>query len=193
MIWRLYRAVSLCDLVLKINHYNAAQLISHAERIKEAYIDHCQLNATHFGKSSKLLRESDEQIDRHSIVPLVRTDWSEKLDDADSARKAQARGDTDSWSTISRPVTLTGSEVSELFNGGAERLAPQVMQQTETGGDRSGYGGTIPTVQIEGMELPPTRSPEYRKTKTDSFENNTDTTTSGAIKPGDAYQVHPRG
>ena len=188
--------ITMRDLVLKINHYNAAQLISHAERIKEAYIDHCQLNATHFGKSSKLLRESDEQIDRHSIVPLVRTDWSEKLDDADSARKAQARGDTDSWSTISRPVTLTGSEVSELFNGGAERLAPQVMQQTETGGDRYGYGGTIPTVQIEGMEgatlLDP---PNIGKPKPQpALKTIPDTTTSGAIKPGGiAYQVHPPG
>ena len=48
------------------------------------------------------------------------------------------------------------------------------MQQTETGGDRYGYGGTIPTVQIEGMEGATLLDPPNRKTKTPAgFENNT--------------------
>ena len=39
------------NLVLKINQYNAAKLVTEAEQIKDAYIEHCQINATHFGKA----------------------------------------------------------------------------------------------------------------------------------------------
>ena len=188
--------ITMRDLVLKINHFNAAQLISHAERVKEAYIDHCQLHATHLGKSSKLLRESDDNIDRHSIVPLVRTDWSEKLDDADTARKLDALGDTASWSTVSRPITLTASEVSELFAGGADRLAPRVLVPS-TGRERDACpGGTTPAVQIEGMTgatlLDPPQAIQSKPKA--ALKTIPDITTAGAIKPGGAaYQVHPPG
>ena len=178
--------VTMRDLVLKINHYNAAQIISHAERVKDAYIDHCQRNASHFGKSSKLLRESDDNIDRHSIVPLVRTDWSEKLDDADSTRKREALDDLDSWSTVSRPVTLTGSEISELFAGDADRLVPQVMIPS-TGKENNEVipGGTRPVVQIEGMAGATLLDPPQiiQPTPKPALKTIPDTTAAGAIKP----------
>ena len=181
--------ISMRDLALKINHHNAAALISRAERIKEAYVDYCQLNDTRFGKSSRLMRESDAQIDRTSVVPLVRTDWSEKLDDADSERKRTALGDTDSWSTVSRPVTLTPSEVSSLFEGGAQKLVPFVQEDLP-------HGGTSPLVQIEGMEGATLLNQNLIKEAPPPLPMKTvpDRAKAGAMKPGgDKYQVHPPG
>ena len=47
--------VKMRQLALTINQYSAAQLVGHAERIKEAYIDHCKQNTSLFGKSASLM------------------------------------------------------------------------------------------------------------------------------------------
>jgi len=110
-------------LVLTINQYRAADIIGSLSRVKDAYIELCEGNGSKFGKDTSLLRASDSRIDRTSVVPLERTDWSQKLDEADLSRQSMALHSTESWSTLSRPVSLTGTEISSLFDGDPAKLA----------------------------------------------------------------------
>ena len=55
---------------------------------------------------SLLMQQSEQDVDRTSVVPLLRTDWSAKLDDADLSRQSLALHSTDSWSTCYAYIML---------------------------------------------------------------------------------------
>ena len=125
----------------------------------------------------------------------MRTDWSAKLDDADSARKSQAMASVESWSTISRPATLTGSQVSELFDGGAQKLLPllhrddkqpPIQQKGDVAASEGVAGG-----EGQGQDMQYYREP-LKDSSAPALKNLAPGIVKGATKGGN-YQVHPPG
>lgn len=135
--------------------------------------ERAQINETHFGKNSRLLSQNQALLDNKGMIPLLREDWSAQLDSADYSRKSMALHSTDSLSTLSRPSTLAGSELSDFFTGDVKKLIPttqRALQQQEKREKQQEDRETIGKGVGEGS---PSRKPLWATTLGDNLDPRT--------------------
>ena len=168
----------LREMVLRINQYKAADVVGHCARIKDQYIDTSKSANTKFGRDTALLQESERTVDTTSVVPLERTDWSAKLDDADLSRQSLALHSTESWSTLSRPSTLSGGDISSYFSGDPRKLGASAVVDK--------YGASARAAEL----LPGTGPPAKASLPKPVLKSLPESQKRGGIKGG-KYQIHP--
>ena len=143
--------IRLRRIVLEINNHAANELVRHLEALKGDFINDMITSDSKLGHDSSLLQAAKAFLeqDSESIVPLSRSGWSSKLDESTSAKSAAQSGQ--SFSTVSRPITLSESVISAAFEPGTgSKLLPPVMTQLSGGGVGAGSVTSASALSGEG-------------------------------------------
>ena len=110
--------IRLRRIALEINNKPANELVRTLELLKQQYIKGVASDAdSKLGQDAVLFAESKESLEagEDAVVPLSKSGWSTQLDEANLSAKAAAQASL-TLSTVSRPLTLSESAISEVFS-----------------------------------------------------------------------------
>ena len=127
--------IRLRRIALEINNKPANELVRTLELLKQDYIkDVVGDKDSKLGQDAQLFAESTASLAavEDAVVPLSKSGWSTQLDEANLSAKAAAQASL-TLSTVSRPLTLSESAISDIFspdnhNKGASQF-PALAQQ----------------------------------------------------------------
>ena len=149
--------IRLRRIALEINNHPANELVRQLESLKGDFIHDMVTSDSKLGQDSVLFHAAKALLDQDadSVVPLSRSGWSTRLEEANLSAKSAAQASASmTLSTVSRPLTLSESVISATFEPGTgSKLLPTMGvsgSESETHLEGEGSpGGVIEEFQVK--------------------------------------------